>query len=63
MIDDVIGKELEGHLHVLVSIEWGSEIHVLDVRATEFGCWGTDDTVSHNFAETMSAEHVVSLYG
>jgi hypothetical protein len=49
VVDDVIGKELEGHSHVLVSIEWGFEIHVLDVRATKFGSRGTDDTVPHNF--------------
>ncbi len=44
-----MGRELEGHLHVLVSIEWSFEIHVFDVFATKFGSWGTDDTVPHNF--------------
>jgi hypothetical protein len=25
-------------------------MHIFDVHATEFGPWGTDDTVSHNFS-------------
>jgi hypothetical protein len=57
--DDVIWKELEGHLHVLVSIKWGFEIHVFDVRTTKFGSWGTDDTVPHNFCR----DHVGRMCG
>ncbi len=49
MVDDIIWKKLEGHLHVFVSIKWSFGIHVFDVCATNFGPWGTDDTVPHNF--------------
>ncbi len=49
MVDDVIWKELEGHLHVLVPIKWGFKIHVFDVCAPEFGSRSTDDTFPHNF--------------
>ncbi len=48
MVNDVIQKELEGHSHVFVLIEWGFEVHVFDVRAAKFGYWGTNDTVPHN---------------
>ncbi len=49
MVNDVIWKELEGHLHVLVLIEWGFKIHVFDVRAIKIRSQGTDYTVPHNF--------------
>jgi hypothetical protein len=49
VVNDVIWKDLEGHLHVLISIAWGFEIHVFDVRVTKFVSRGTDDTVPHNF--------------
>ncbi len=49
MVNDVIWKELEGHLYVLILIKWDLEIHVLDVHATKFGSQVTDDTVPHNF--------------
>ncbi len=49
MVDDVIWKEPEGHLHALVSIEWGFEVQVFDVRATKFGSHGTDHTVPRIF--------------
>ncbi len=49
MVDYVIWKELEGHLHVLVSFKWGFEIHVFDARTIKFGSWGTDDAVPHDF--------------
>jgi hypothetical protein len=49
VVNDVIWEELEWHLHVLVLIKWGFEIHVLDVSATELGFQSTDDTVLHNF--------------
>ncbi len=57
MVNDVIWKELEGHLHVLILIEWGFEIHVFDVCATEFSSRSTDDTVPHNFCR----DHVGSM--
>ncbi len=49
MVNDIIRKELEGHLHVLVSIKWGFKIYVLDVCTTKFGSWGTNANVPHNF--------------
>ncbi len=49
VVDYVIWKKLEGHLYVLVSIKRGVKIHVFDVGATNFGSWGTDDTVPYYF--------------
>jgi hypothetical protein len=47
--DHIIWKNLEGHLHVLISIKRGFRIHVFDVSTTKFGSWGTDDTVPNYF--------------
>jgi hypothetical protein len=49
MVNDVIWKELEGHLHVLVLIKWGFKIHIIDIRTNKSGCQISDDTVPHNF--------------
>ncbi len=62
MLNDVVWEELEGHLHVLISIERRFKIHVFYIGPTEFGSWRTDYTVSHNFG-SISAVHVVSSYG
>ncbi len=46
---DVLWKQLEGHLHVLVSIKRCFRIHIFDISSTKFGSWGTDDAVPHYF--------------
>ncbi len=57
--NDVIGKKLEGHAHVLVLVEECFEIHVFDISNTKFGAWGANHTGPHNFCRY----HVGSLGG
>ena len=49
VFNNVIWEELEGHLHVLISIERRFEIHVFDIGATEFSSRCADYTVPHYF--------------
>ena len=63
VFNDVVGEELEGHSHVFVSIKRRFKIHVFYIGPTKFGSWHTNHTVSHFFAETISAVRVVSSYG
>jgi hypothetical protein len=59
VFNDVIWEKLDGHLHVLISIEKCFEIHVFGIGATKFGSWGTDDTVPHY----LCRDHVGCLCG
>ncbi len=45
MVHNIIWKKVKGHSHVLIPIEWGFEVHVLNVGSCESG---TDDTVPHD---------------
>ena len=49
MFNDVVWEKLEGHSHVLISIERRFEIHVFDIGATKFGSRCADYTVPHYF--------------
>ncbi len=63
VFNDVVWEELEGHLHVLVSIERRFEIHVF-ISAPLNLPPGVLITLFHIiFAETISAVRVVSSYG
>jgi hypothetical protein len=59
MFDDIVGYQLQWHLHVFVSIKRYFKIHTLDVGAA-----GMLITLFHMILdETISAVCVVSLYG
>ncbi len=47
MVNYVIQNDHEGHLQLLILIEWSFEILVFDVCTTKFGSWGTDDCRDH----------------
>ncbi len=49
MGNDVTGKKLEGHAHVLVLVEGCFKIHVFDIGTTKFGTSGAKHTVPHTF--------------
>jgi hypothetical protein len=62
VVNHVIWKELEEHLHVLISIKRGFKIHVLMLVPPNL-VRGVMKTLFHIiFAEAMLAVCVVSLY-
>ncbi len=64
MLNDVVWEELEGHLHVLISIKRRFEIHVFFISAPPNLAPGILITLFHIIlAETISAVRIVSLYG
>ncbi len=48
MVDNIIWDKVEGHSHVLIPIEWGFEVHILNVCSGKSGIRGADDTVPHD---------------
>jgi len=63
VFNDVVGEELEGQLHIFISIERRFEIHVFYIGPTNLAP-GVLITLFHIiFDETISAVRVVSLYG
>jgi hypothetical protein len=48
MVDNIVWEKVKGHSHVLMPIEWGFEVHILNVGSGELGIRGADDTVPHD---------------
>ncbi len=48
MVDNIVWEKVEGHSHVLIPIEWGFELHILNVSSGELGIRGADDNVPHD---------------
>ncbi len=59
MVDNIVWEKVKGHSHVLMPIEWGFEVHILNVGSGELGIRGADDTVPHD----LRRQHVGGACG
>ncbi len=48
MVDNIVWEKVEGHSYVLIPIEWGFKVHILNIGSGESGIRGADDTDPHD---------------
>ncbi len=48
MVHYIVWEKVKGHSHVLIPIEWGFEVHILNVGSGESSIRGADDAVPHD---------------
>ncbi len=48
MVHYIVWEKVKGHSHVLIPIERGFKVHILNVGSGESGIQGADDAVPHD---------------